>query len=151
MSNDVTLPARGTGTSTPVVATAEVSGAHRQLVGASPESSAMFDGGTVLTPKFAVIAAASSGNNAIVGAVAGKKIRVLAYNFIASGSVNAKFQSDGGGTPVDKTGLKYCVANSGLVAPYCQVGWFETAVGKSLDLNLSGATAVGGELVYVEV
>ncbi len=115
------------------------------------ETSALYAGLTALTPKFAKIAAASSGVNALVTAVGGKKIRVLAYNFIANGTVNAKFQSDGAGTPVDLTGLKYCVANMGICAPANQFGWFESASGKSLDLNLSGATAVGGELVYVEV
>lgn len=106
---------------------------------------------TALTPKFAKIAASSSGNNNLVAAVTSKKIRVLAYNFIANGTVNGKFQSDGAGTPVDLTGLKYCVANMGLVAPFNPVGWFESASGKSLDINLSAAVAVGGELAYVEV
>lgn len=109
----------------------------------------MMDGATTVTPKFAVIAAAASGNNTLVAAVASKKIRVLAYNFIANGSVNAKFQSGASGT--DLTGLKYCVVNGGLVAPFNPVGWFETAVNTLLNLNLSGAVAVGGELTYVEV
>jgi len=80
--------------------------------------------GAALTPKFARIAASTSGNNTIVAAVTGKKIRVLAYNFIANGTVNAKFQTAAGGT--DLTGLKYCVANSGLVAPFNPVGWFSS-------------------------
>jgi hypothetical protein len=112
-------------------------------------SSALYDGTTALTPKYATIAASSSGNNTLVSAVTGKKIRVLAYNFIAGGTVNAKFQSGAGGT--DLTGLKYCVANSGLVAPFNPAGWFETASNTLLNLNLSAAVAVGGELVYVEV
>lgn len=111
----------------------------------------LMNGTTELTPKYAIIQESSSGNNAVVAAVASKKIRVLAYNFIANGTVNAKFQSDGGGTPVDLTGLKYCVANVGICAPYNPKGWFESASGKSLDINLSAAVAIGGELVYVEV
>ena len=86
-----------------------------------------------------------------IAAVTSKKIRILAYTFIASGTVNVKFQSDGGGTPVDKSGLKYCVANVGIVAPFSPVGWLESDVGKSLDLNLSAAIAIGGEMTYVEV
>lgn len=121
------------------------------VVHMSAETSTVYNGAVALTPKFAKIAAASSGNNALVAAVTSKKIRVLEYNFIANGTVNAKFQSDGAGTPVDLTGLKYCVANVGLSAPFSPVGWFESASGKSLDLNLSAAVAVGGELVYVEV
>ena len=114
-------------------------------------TSAVVNETTYLTPKFAKIAASASGNNALVAAVTDKKIRVLQYNFIANGSVNAKFQSDGAGTPADLTGLKYCVVNSGISCPFSPVGYFETVVSKSLDLNLTGAIAVGGELTYVEV
>ncbi len=88
-------------------------------------------------------------NNTLVAAVTSNKIRVLAYNFISNGAVNAKFQSGAGGT--DLTGLKYCVANMGLSAPFCPTGWFETASGSLLNLNLSAGVAVGGELVYIEV
>jgi|GEM_PF-1635448 len=118
-------------------------------VSAGDDTSVLYDGTTALTPKFAAISASASGNNTVVSAVTSKKIRVLAYNFIAAGTVNAKFQSGAGGT--DLTGLKYCVANSGLVAPYNPAGWFETASNTLLNLNLSAAVAVGGELTYVEV
>lgn len=116
---------------------------------ASPETSTVYSGTTALTPKFAKIAASSSGNNTIVAAVTGKKIRVLAYNFMANGAVNAKFQDGAGGT--DLTGLKYCAANGGICAPFNPAGWFETSSDTLLNLNLSGAVAVGGELTYVEV
>lgn len=86
-----------------------------------------------------------------MAAVTAKKIRVLAYNLSFSGTVNAKFQSDGAGTPVDLTGLKYGVVNVVVPASYNPKGWFESGAGKTLDLNLSAGVAVGGELVYVEV
>lgn len=108
------------------------------------------NGTTALTPKFAKIAASSSGNNTLVSAVVGKKIRVLAYNFIGNGAVNAKFQDGAGGT--DLTGLKYiAAAGGGICAPFNPVGWFEGGTNTLLNLNLSGAVAVGGEIVYVEV
>lgn len=111
---------------------------------------AIYNNETALTPKFAVISAASSGNNTLVASVSGKKIRVLAYNFMGNGAVNAKFQSGASGT--DLTGLKYiAAAGGGLCAPYNPLGWFETAATTLLNINLSGAIAVGGELVYVEV
>ena len=106
-------------------------------------------GGVSLTPKFAPIAASSSGANSIVAAVAAKKIRVLAVWLSAAGSVNAKWQS--ATTPTDKTGLAYLAANIGHVLPYNPHGWFETLAGEALSLNLSAAIAVGGSLVYVEV
>lgn len=113
-------------------------------------TAAIDNAGTSLTPKFAAISASSSGNNTIVPAVTSKKIRVLAYNFIGAGAVNAKFQSGASGT--DLTGLKYiAAAGGGICAPFNPLGWFETGSGVLLNLNLSGAVAVGGELVYVEV
>lgn len=116
----------------------------------SDETSTIYNGTTALTPKYAVIAASSSGNNTIVAAVTSKKIRVLAYNFIGNGAVNAKWQSGAGGT--DLTGLKYiAAAGGGICAPYNPLGWFETGSNTLLNLNLSGAVAVGGEVVYCEV
>lgn len=107
------------------------------------------NGATDCVPKYAVISCASSGANTIVASVSSKKIRVLAYNFIANGTVSAKFQSGAGGTNL--TGLKYCVANMGICAPFNPAGWFETAATTLLSLDLSNAIAVGGELVYIEV
>jgi hypothetical protein len=116
---------------------------------ASLESNQMTAGGTICTPKFAAIAASSSGNNTLVAAVASKKIRVLSATFTAAGSVNAKFQSGAGGT--DLTGLFYMVVNTGGVLPYNPAGWFETGSNTLLNLNLSAAVAVGGCLSYIEV
>lgn len=118
-------------------------------VSASQETGTVYNGTTALTPKFAAIAASSSGNNTIVAAVTSKKIRVLGLKLIANGTVNAKWQSGASGT--DLTGLSYLVVNSGEVLPFSPVGWFESASGVLLNLNLSGAVAVGGHLIYVEV
>jgi hypothetical protein len=109
----------------------------------------VYNAGVALTPKFAAINASTSGNNTLVAAVTSKKIRVLALWLTSSGIVNAKFQSGAGGT--DLTGLGYEVANTGMVLPLSPVGWFETAAGVLLNLNLSAAIPVGGSLVYVEV
>lgn len=107
-----------------------------------------------LTPKFANFAVASSGNNAVVAAVTSKKIRVLAFSLSNSGgaAVTARWQSDGAGTPVNISGKKRLPADgSGFVQGFNVIGWFESASGKSLDLNLTGANEVSGELTYVEV
>lgn len=98
--------------------------------------------------KFAIISASSS-NNTLVAAVAGKKIRVLSLALMAAGAVNAKLQSAAGGT--DITGLFYPAANGGFVLPYNEGGWCETVAGELLNLNLSDAQAVGGCLSYQEV
>lgn len=104
--------------------------------------------------KSAAIACSSSGSNQIVAAVSGKSIAVLGYVLVANGAVNAKWQS----ASTDKTGLLYLAANGGAVAPVIPLSklgagtcWFSTAAGEALNLNLSGAVAVGGHVLYREV
>ncbi len=105
--------------------------------------------GDVSQPKFAVIDAASSGDNTIVAAVTGAKIRVLAAFLVSAGSVTARFESGTGGTAM--TGQMTLATNSGFVLPYNPVGWCETASGQLLNLELSGAVSADGCLTYVEV
>lgn len=107
--------------------------------------------------KFGYIAASASGANSMLDengntivAIPNKRFRCLAYNFIANGTVNVKFQSVGTSTK-DKTGLKYCVANVGISVPLCEVGIWQTDVGAAPSINLSGAVAIGGEFTYQEV
>lgn len=114
------------------------------------DTASMRNGTTALTPKYAAISASASGDNTIVTAVAGKKIRVLAYNLIGAGAVSARFQSGASGAYL--TGAKAIAgAGGGICAPFNPVGWFETAAAALLNLELSDAVAVGGEIVYVEV
>lgn len=106
-------------------------------------------------PITVAIAASSSGANAIVAGETGFKYRVLAFVLSFGGTVNAKWQS--GST--DLTGLFYGVA--GVVAgsptlpqPKTQpvpTGQFTTAPDEALNLNLSGAVAVGGYVVYEKI
>jgi len=99
------------------------------------------------SPKYQPVSASGSGDNPIVSAVTGKKIRVLHYVVSASGSVNWKWKS---GASTDLTGLSYGVANTNLSA-VSPAGLFETAAGQPLNLNLSAAVAVGGHVTYCEV
>lgn len=110
---------------------------------------AMMSGLTVLTPKFQKITASASGATTIVAAVAGKKILVLKWDLVCNGAVNVKWQSHV--TPTDLTGLYYFAANGGIASAFSPVGHFATVAGEALDINLSGAVAVGGVLTYVEV
>lgn len=105
--------------------------------------------GTNLTPKFQKITASSSGATEIVALVAAKKIRVLAWDLKVNAAVNFKWQSHTAG---DITGLYYnSTQGDGVARAFNPVGYFETTAGEALDLNLSGAVAVGGVLTYVEV
>lgn len=113
------------------------------------DTAAMKSGSTSLTPRFAAIAASASGDNTIVAAVTGKKIRVLSYDYTAAAAVNVKWKS---GASNDKSGLTYLpAAGWGKAKQFNPVGHVETNVGEALVLNLSAAQAVGGELTYIEV
>lgn len=100
--------------------------------------------------QYAVIDDATSGNNTIVAAVTGKKIRVLGYVLVAGGAVNARFESDADGTAL--TGVMTLAAAGDVIAPgYNPSGHFETVAGELLNLELSGAVSVDGHLTYVLV
>ena len=108
----------------------------------------MFAGTTSLTPQFASIAVSASGDNSIVAAVTSKIIRVLSLKITANGAVNAKWRS----ATTDVTGLSYfAAAGDGEVLPFNPLGWFQTASGVALQVNLSAGVAVGGHLTYVTV
>jgi hypothetical protein len=93
--------------------------------------------------------AAASGNNTLVAAVAGRKIRVLSAVLVAAGTVSPKFQSGTGAT--DLTGAMPMVANGVIVLPFNPEGWAETLAGALLNLNLNVAISVTGVITYVEV
>ena len=118
-------------------------------VGAALQTDVILSDTTALTPKFAVIDAASSGDNTLVALVSSKKIRVLSLFMVAAGTVNARFESGAGGTAL--SGQMNLVANSGFTLPFNPVGWFESGSGVLLNLELSAAISVDGCLVYVEV
>lgn len=103
--------------------------------------------------KTAVITASASGATQLVAAVAGKRIRVLHYRLMASGAVSVKFQS----ASTDITGLMPFAANGGISAgapsiiPAGLIFEFQTEPGEALNINLSGAVAVGGYMLYQEI
>lgn len=92
------------------------------------------------------INASSSGSNTLVSAVTGKKICVVEYLLVASGAVTATWQSSGG-TVI--SGPYSLASGGGNTRPRGVRGChFATASGEGLVLYLSGATQVGGDLVY---
>lgn len=118
-------------------------------VAVAQQSDALMSGLTAMTPKWAVIDHASSGDNTVVSAVASNKIRVVAAFLVSAGSVNVRFESGASGTAL--TGQMNLVANTGFVLPYNPLGWFETGVNTLLNLELSAAVSVDGVVQYVEV
>jgi hypothetical protein len=105
------------------------------------------------TVKRTVINASAAGDNEIVPAVSGKSICVLAMVLMAGDAVTATVYSDNqsGGTAL--SGPMPLSANGGFVLPAPAdpaACWFETVVGKKLNLYLSAAKQVSGAVVYYE-
>jgi hypothetical protein len=106
--------------------------------------------GDLVQAKYAVVDAASSGDNTLLAAVTGKKIRVLAGSLTMTGTaVTIRFESGAGGTAL--TGQMTPTQGQTISLPYCPHGHFETASGTLLNLELGGAQSVDGWLVDIEV
>lgn len=96
---------------------------------------------------FATVAASQSGDNTIIAAVTGKKIRVLGYMLVGAGAVDVFFQSGAAGDVISGT-MAIAAAGGTIAAPPSGLGYFETDKSELLNLNLSGAIAVSGHLTY---
>jgi hypothetical protein len=100
--------------------------------------------------KYAVVAAAGNGDNTLVAAVAGRKIRVLSVHLTMTGTaVTIRFESAAGGTAL--TGQMTPLQGTSIILAYNPVGHFQTLIGELLNLELGGAQAVAGSIVYQEV
>jgi len=101
------------------------------------------------TIKFASISVSSSGDNLVVAAVPGKKIKVLSCMGVASGAVSMKWRSNA----TDLSGAISISSGGGFVLPASSPGqghYLETAINEPLNINLSSAVAVNGHLTYYE-
>jgi hypothetical protein len=147
----LTLPALPTGTNNigdVDVLTQPARAATTDSITAKLATDKIQDGLTALTPKFAFLDATASGNTQVVAAVTSKKIRVLRFALSNDTAVNAYFKS---ATAGQISSTKRLGANSAHAAAFSPVGHFETTAGEALQINLSGASNVGVDVVYVEV
>lgn len=99
--------------------------------------------------QYAVVDHAASGDNTLVAAVTGKKIRVVSLVLVSVGALTVRLESGASGTAL--TGQMALAANGSLVWPYNPAGWCETAAAALLNLELSAATSVDGVIGYVLV
>jgi len=116
-------------------------------VSAGVDAGTVYHGETAMEPRFAKIAANTAGNNAVVTAEVGFRIRVLRWGLTADGDVSVKWRSNSNDLTGERPLTKYASAG-GAFSP---VGIFETGGDESLFLTLSDNVAVGGELTYVLV
>lgn len=108
--------------------------------------------------KHGKISTATAGNVALVAAVTGRKIRVLALHLIGTTSTNSIYINDGTADlygdstrkiPLDVTGAAGAV---GICLPFCDEGWFETIeTGRPINVNLGSTNGVIGTVVYREI
>lgn len=96
--------------------------------------------------KSLVVSCASSGDNTLLAAVTGHKIRVLSYTLVAAGAVTVAFESAASGTAL--TGDMSLITGVPLVVSFEREGHFQTAVSELLNLELGGAVQVSGHITY---
>lgn len=92
-------------------------------------------------------AVSSSGDNTVVAASAGRKIRVITYHLFAASTVAVKWTSS---TTSDITKLHYLATGElGKAYPWNPSGWFETVAGELLGLNISSGVVVTVGGIYI--
>ena len=95
---------------------------------------------------FVPISVSSTGDTVLVAGIAGRRIRVVSYNFFVAAGVVVTFKSSVAGAI---TGPKSVASNGGISTGEHPGGLFQTAVGEDLVINLSSNVSVGGELTYI--
>lgn len=118
-------------------------------MGAALCSDALMIDATVATPAFAAVNVASSGNNTLIAASSGNKIRVTGCMLVADGNVTVTFQDGAGGTAL--SGDVPLTQFSGFTLPFSPVGWMEGGNNTLLNLSMDGAVSVDGVLTYILV
>lgn len=107
-------------------------------------------------PQYAKISGAASGDNEVIAAVAGKKIRILGLVIVAAGAVTVYFKSGSTAICGDATNPMSLAANGGFVLPtppayptaLAPSGYMQTSAGEAFNMTLGGAVSVGGCVVY---
>ena len=95
-----------------------------------------------INPQRAGVTRTSSGQ--VVAALANHKIRVYAVYANGLLATALKLQSNAS----DISGTFSLAANGGFVLPEAKTGWFETASGETLNVNMTVATTVGFQVIY---
>lgn len=94
--------------------------------------------------------AASQTDAAVIAAVAGKKIRVIALAFVAGATATtATFNTKPSGAGSAISPLYANAANGGAVLGENQAGWFETVAGEGLSLTTGTGSTTGVNVTYV--
>lgn len=100
--------------------------------------------------KFARVNATADGDNAVIAAVAGKRIRVIGYALTNKTTAGTVALQDTAGTPVVHAELNFALNgpvayDGGLSAPA-----FETAVGTGVGISNGTGVDTLGHITYIE-
>ena len=107
-------------------------------------------GGAAVTLKFVRVNATSDGDNTVIAAVVGKKIRVIGYAIVASAAGTVTIQ-DSQGTPVIHASFPLA-ANGGVsYAGSIDAPAFETAEGFGVEISNGAGVDTLGHMTYIEV
>lgn len=96
----------------------------------------------------AVLTTSSSGDNTVISAVTNCKFRVVSVVAVSTLANVITFKS---GASTSISGAFPLGANGGLVLPLNEHGWFETAAGEALVVNMGTATATGFQVKYIRI
>jgi hypothetical protein len=98
--------------------------------------------------RFAQVDTSTSGDQTVVAAVAGKRILVCALVLNPAAETDLVFKS-GSTEIVDLGGFRGTDEPPGLGLSFSPHGYFETAAGQALVMNVNGAVAVRGFVNYI--
>ena len=146
-ANSNTYNRQGIVVADPVNASATVRVDANAGMSVAQSSDTLNSSGVPVTPQFATISLTATGT--VVAAVAGKRVRVLAYLVVCTAPNAITWQTSTGNVPL--SGSMSFGTSGGVSAPFSQVGHFQTVSGDSLSLLLGSATQVSGHLTYVMV
>ena len=146
-ANSATFNRQGIVVADPLNAAATVRVDANAGMSVAQSSDTLNSSGVPVTPQFATVSLATSGT--IVAAVAGKRVRVLAYLIVCTSANAVTWQTSTGNVPL--SGSMSFGASGGVSAPFSQVGHFQTIAGDGLVLALGSAAQVSGHLTYVMV
>lgn len=99
----------------------------------------------ITSVKSVFLNASSLGATAVLAAQGERSIRVISAAVVATTATTLKFQS----ASTDISATWPLGANGGLVLSFNEHGWFQTAPGEALNVNLGSAVATGIHINYM--
>lgn len=116
----------------------------------TPDMSTVYNGVTAIVTTIQNIAVGSLGFSTLIGTVAGQRIKVLQMNFVVQSACAVYAVSGSNAAPIWGSSVRplYFSATGGIVLPYNPNGYFQSASGEGILINLSTSVSIGGSVTY---